>query len=133
MPVYTTTADLAMLPGIRDYVLAHAREAGLTTPMEPRLDLVLEEILVNVAKYAYNGDSGNVDVDCAVTDNTFCVTVRDRGVPFNPLEGDTPEFSTDVDERRIGGVGILLVTHMADRCSYERVDDTNELTFCFAL
>lgn len=133
MAVFSTTADLASLPDIRDHVLARAREAGLSSPLEPKLDLVLEEILVNVATHAYGGQAGKAEIECSDASGAFCVTVRDWGTPFDPLAGDIPEMSTDIDDRPIGGVGLLLVTTMTDSCSYARANNANELTFCFSL
>jgi len=130
---YRTEADLTKLSDIRDHVFARAREAGLTPLLEPKLELVLEEIMVNVANYAYGDGKGLAEIDCTSTPGVFCVTIRDWGTPFNPLEVDESNLSTDIDERAIGGVGLLLVTTMSDSCSYARKNDANELTFCFSL
>jgi len=101
--------------------------------MQPKLDLVLEEILVNVTNHAYGGKSGKVEIDCFIRSDFFCVTVRDWGTAFDPLSVDESNLPTDIDLRKIGGVGLLLVTTMSDSCTYERKNDANELTFCLSL
>lgn len=133
MSALSITADLEHLPRIRKYVLGRAREAGLSPTLEPKLDLVLEEVFINVANHAYRGGVGTAEIDCAVQTSAFCVTVRDWGPQFNPLDSEPPDVSADIDSRPIGGLGLLLVTTMTDKCTYARTDDTNELTFCFFL
>jgi anti-sigma regulatory factor (Ser/Thr protein kinase) len=133
MPVFTATTDLACLPRVRDHVLPLARAAGLPETAVPKLDLVLEEVLVNVALHAYKGDQGEFEVDCATRDNLFCCTVRDWGEPFNPLTAPRPDTSGTIDQRHVGGLGILFVTTMTDGCSYARIAKANELTLCFSI
>jgi len=133
MPVFDATPDLSGLQPARDHVLALAREAGLHPAALPRLDLALEEVLVNVARHAYGGGPGTFEVECAVRHGRFCCLIRDRGAPFDPLAAPPPDTGADMDRRAVGGLGILLVTAMADRCHYSRTGDANELTICFAL
>jgi len=132
MTAFSATAALTSLPGIRDYVLAKAQKANVPISLEPKLDLVLEEILVNVANHAYGGDQGKVEVECSQSPGAFCCTVRDWGVPFNPLSTEEPDLDADIDDRPIGGLGLFLVTTMSNECSYTRKNDVNELTFCFS-
>lgn len=130
-------ASLSSLPTIRDYVLSTARQAGIKGEVPPKLDLVLEEVLVNVASHAYGSSHGEVEVECSVQDNpgsesrTFCLEMRDWGTYFDPLETDAPDTTSNIDERPIGGLGLLLVTTLTDLCSYTRQGDMNVLTLCF--
>lgn len=133
MPVFDATPDLASLPLVRDHVLPLAADAGLDPAALPRLDLVLEEILVNVANHAYGGRQGTFEVECAVRDGQFCCLIRDWGAPFDPLAASAPDTGTTMEQRPVGGLGILLVTTMSDHCRYARTDEANELTVCFAL
>ncbi|MBU4192702.1 MAG: ATP-binding protein [Proteobacteria bacterium] len=133
MPVFDATPDLSSLPLVREFVLSEAAQAGVALAATPRIDLVLEEALVNVAHHAYGGKEGRFEVECAVSDATFCCLIRDWGTPFNPLTPPRPDISASVQERAVGGLGILFVTTMSDACSYARTGDANELTVCFSL
>jgi anti-sigma regulatory factor (Ser/Thr protein kinase) len=133
MPVFDATPDLASLPLVREFVLSEAAQAGVAPAATARIDLVLEEALVNVAHHAYGGKEGRFEVECAVRDAMFCCLIRDRGTPFNPLAAPRPNTSASMEERAMGGLGILFVTTMSDACSYARTGDANELTVCFAL
>lgn len=131
MAVLSVTASLASLPEVRAYVLGQARRAGLPDGAEQKIDLVLEEILVNVANHAYRREGGPLEVDCFLRGDSFCCLLRDWGPPFNPLEAETPDVGQDIMDQPIGGLGIFLATTMPDHCSYERLGNANELTFCF--
>lgn len=135
MTAIRAKADLSSLPVIRDYVLSTASQANLTGDIPPKLDLVLEEVLVNVANHAYGPHGGDVEVECSVQENgearTFCFELRDWGTYFDPLAAEKPDTSAGIDERPIGGLGLLLVTTLADDCQYHRQGDMNVLTLCF--
>ena len=51
----------------------------------------------------------------------------DRGIPYNPLENKDPDVTLDIEERKIGGLGIFLVKEMMDEVLYEYVDGQNIL------
>jgi len=137
MSTIRAKADLASLPIIRDYVLNIAHQAKITGEVPPKLDLVLEEVLVNVSNHAYGPHGGDVEVTCTVMANpdsdsrTFCFEMRDWGSYFDPLSADKPDTTASIDERQIGGLGLLLVTTLADDCAYTRQGDMNILTLCF--
>ena len=133
MAVLRVTAELSSLPAVREYVRENAGRADLPEGTGHKLDLVIEELLVNIANHAYRGDGGPLEVECGVRDGAFCCTLRDWGPSFNPLAANAPDVDQPLDDRPIGGLGIFLATTMPDTCTYKRHDDTNELTFCFSL
>ena len=133
MSVLRVKADLSSLPAVREHVQANAGLADLPEGTGYKIDLVIEEILVNIANHAYRGDGGPLEVECFVRDKAFCCLLRDWGPPFNPLEADAPDMGQPLEDRPIGGLGIFLATTMPDNCSYMRRENTNELTFCFSL
>lgn len=103
----------------------------MPAPLELKLNLVLEEVIVNIVNHAYAGTNGDMEVECTTPSGKFCCTVRDWGPPFNPLLADKPDTTSDIDNRSVGGLGLMLVTTMTDECSYTRSGESNELTFCF--
>ena len=90
--------------------------------------LVCEEIVMNVASYAYSEDSeGFLDVEIQKTDRII-ITFTDGGMPFNPLDLNKPDTTLSWKKRRIGGLGIFLVTKNMDDVRYAYVDNKNILT-----
>ena len=97
-----------------------------------KLDLVLEEILINVARYAYSPETGAVEVAYAQAGpHKLRVEIADSGRVFNPLEADPPDLSRGLADRPIGGLGVFLVRSMVDSIDYRREADRNILSFTF--
>lgn len=96
-----------------------------------QLELVVEEIFVNIASYAYcPPGSGDVEISCDVVEDTMRVfiTFSDEGPEFDPLGKEDPDITLGKDERPIGGLGIFLVKKNVDGISYKREGGRNILT-----
>ncbi len=91
------------------------------------INTALEEVFVNVAKYAYNG-TGTVEITLSRTQDKITFIFSDNGVKFNPLEKEDPNITASSEEREIGGLGIFMVKKIMDECSYDYVDNHNVLT-----
>ena len=92
------------------------------------LRLACEEVVVNIASYAYPDDAeGFIDIDIQKTDRII-LRFEDGGVPFNPLNYEEPDITLPWEERRIGGLGIYLVMKKMDAVRYEYANDRNILT-----
>ena len=93
-----------------------------------QIDLAVEEIFVNIAHYAYGDGKGRAEVQAEIEDNTFTVTFKDSGKPFDPLKHSDPDTTLGSEERGIGGLGILLVKKNMDEVSYDYADGKNIFT-----
>ena len=51
----------------------------------------------------------------------------DRGIPFNPLQRAEPDITAQVDERKVGGLGIMIARKSMDDISYVHRDRQNVL------
>jgi serine/threonine-protein kinase RsbW len=124
-------ARIENLPYFIAPVLAEARALGIDEERGKDLELALEESLVNIFNYAYPIKAGFASVSCRVVDNRLVVLIEDEGVAFSYTGAGAPEFSSDVSERQIGGLGIHLVRSLMDDVRYRREEDRNllELTF----
>ena len=93
------------------------------------IELVLEELLMNAALHAYPKEvQGEVEIGCATDRNIFILSFTDWGIPFNPLTHVDPDLQVPLEEREIGGLGIMLVKKLSDRVEYRRERDKNVLT-----
>lgn len=95
-----------------------------------QIDVVVEELYVNIAHYAYHPEEGTATIHCEVGGDPLQITIgfEDRGKPYNPLERQDPDINLSVEEREIGGLGIFMVKHMVDALRYEFRDGKNILT-----
>jgi anti-sigma regulatory factor (Ser/Thr protein kinase) len=124
-------ATRASLAPLRAFVLARAEE--LAPAVAVKIDLVLEELLLNIFDYAYEPDSpGTVAVACAPgADGGFVLRIRDRGRPFDPLARPAPDLDRDLARREVGGLGILLVREMSRSQTYRHEQGANVLEIVF--
>jgi sigma-B regulation protein RsbU (phosphoserine phosphatase) len=90
------------------------------------VELIAEELLTNVVR-SLQARAGNahLSLECALTPTEIVLTVVDDGPQFDPLAHEAPEPDRAIDERAIGGLGIVIVRELADRCRYTRVDGRN--------
>ena len=121
-------ADIDTVGEIMGYV--EERVAGLGEKAAYELKLACEEILVNIANYAYPHDGGRVDVIWEDDEQRRVVRVRfeDGGVPFDPLKMDDPPLDVPMEQRTIGGLGVMMVRRLSDSVEYARIDGKNVLT-----
>jgi len=98
------------------------------------LDLAIEEIMVNIALYAYaQPEGGEAELGCALAGpRVLQIQICDEGRAFNPLASEPPDFSRGLADRPVGGLGIFLVRSIAASISYERCGGSNTLRFTFA-
>ena len=79
-------AHLESLPRLRELALAWAEQAGLGEEAVQRLDLVLEEMLMNIFHHAYPGQLGDVELALApAPPGRLSLTLTDWGLAFDPL------------------------------------------------
>jgi anti-sigma regulatory factor (Ser/Thr protein kinase) len=130
----TVKADISSLDSLQRFAATCLTRFGGPVTLLSKIELVLEELLVNVFDYAYPGDtSGQVTLHCLVQEGKLLFVIKDQGVAFDPLASESVDTSLDIDQRRIGGLGIYLVRNMVDSIFYERQDGSNVLTVAFSL
>ena len=96
-----------------------------------QLAVAVEEIFVNIAHYAYHPEqAGTATIRCCVGGDPLQVTIQflDNGKPFNPLAKEDADITLSAEERRIGGLGILMVKKSMDAVDYIYENGSNILT-----
>lgn len=102
-----------------------AEEIVALPELEFSLRLVVEELVSNVVKYS---TSEMITIDVERYEKMLRLVIKDRGIPFDPLEKDAPDITLGAEERQIGGLGIYLVREIMSRVSYAYQNQTNVLT-----
>ena len=125
----TLPARVESVRTFHQFVRGGAESADMGSQDMDKLDLVLEEILVNIARYAYEGGVGDVEVAYAVGAGSLLVEVTDSGSSFNPLEAAPPNLTVGLADRPIGGLGVLLVKQIVGSLGYRRENGRNTVSF----
>jgi anti-sigma regulatory factor (Ser/Thr protein kinase) len=97
-----------------------------------KIIIALEELFVNVCRYAYadQDEPGMVTVSYTYSPEPQAIYIEivDQGIPFNPLTREDPNRPTSIDTVAIGGLGIYMVKKSMDTFTYHRVNDRNIVT-----
>lgn len=116
-------AQLDLLHPMLSWIRGAFKEAGFDEPIVRKLELAMEEALVNIMHHAYQDKPGDIDVQItSVSRQSVTITLKDEGPPFNPLEKkrEVVDPSTPVEEIEEGGLGILFMKTYMDNISYQR-------------
>jgi anti-sigma regulatory factor (Ser/Thr protein kinase) len=122
-------ADAGQLPAATAFLGEFWETADLPPALVFPFELALEEIFMNVVMHGSSGGQTPV-VRLAIEASTASImlTVADNGPAFDPLSLATPDIEAELEDRRIGGLGVHLVREMMDTVSYVREGEFNQLS-----
>ncbi|MDO4798320.1 MAG: SpoIIE family protein phosphatase [Coriobacteriales bacterium] len=133
MDTMEVPATLDHLKEVTDPVLAVLDERLCPADIKHKVDVAIEELFVNVCRYAYadQDEPGMVRVSYTYTasPSTISVELVDQGVPFNPVTREDPTVPSNIQEAKIGGLGIFMVKKTMDDLSYRYLSGNNIVTF----
>ncbi|WP_084761628.1 ATP-binding protein [Succinimonas amylolytica] len=97
-----------------------------------KAELITEELLTNICKYAKNDTTLKVSFACGMSfidrHPAFLIELADTGNEHNPfIHLKTSGIEGSIEERSIGGVGLHLVEEMASHFVYSWVDSKNKI------
>ena len=121
---------MAEVPVLAAWVEQLGEELGLDMPEVFQLNLALEEAVVNVMNYAYEGE-GLIKLSVTSDGQKVVFILEDEGKEFDPTKVDDPDITLSAEEREIGGLGIFLVQQFMESVVYCRKDGKNILTMIY--
>lgn len=121
-------ADNKELPHVQEFIQNTLQRYGCSDKIIMQINLVIEELFINIASYAYKNDEGTckviVDYD---GEKQIMITLEDNGIPFNPLEKDDPDITLPAEKREVGGLGIFITKQIMDQVKYQYENQKNIL------
>ncbi len=129
----TLAAQRDALDPARTALLAFLGPWELSARLIYRLELVLEEILMNIVWYATqpSGAAAQMTLLASVDDETVTLQFEDSGPAFDPTQASPRAVPASLDDAAPGGLGITLVHKFANRLHYHRADGRNVLIAAF--
>lgn len=126
----TVTAAVDQIETVTEFVDEQLEALDCPMKAQIQIDVAIDELFSNIARYAYAPGTGTVTVRVASEEGAAVVSVSfvDQGMPFDPLAAEDPDTSLSAEEREIGGLGIFMVKKTMDEVSYEYKDGQNVLT-----
>ena len=101
---------------LRDFLDAR----GAATALIFRAELVLEEMVANVARHAQLPPEARVTVVAEMVEQGLRLVTEDTGPAFDPRNVAEPAVPKSLEEAAPGGLGIKLIRSMARTMDYER-------------
>jgi serine/threonine-protein kinase RsbW len=129
------TANLDSLQLIRDFLNGISGSICLDKKKAYNLCLAIDEIATNIINYGYplaGNNNGQIEVTVATEEHSLQVTLIDSAIPFDPFKKDSPtedDLSKPLEERPIGGLGVMIAKQSVDEFKYEYSDNKNRNIF----
>lgn len=125
----TLPNDVQETPRLGIFVKEVCESLGFDSSTIMKMNLAIEEAVVNVMNYAYpEGQQGEVRIKAEANDLRLKFVISDDGLPFDPTIHGKVDITQSAEERSIGGLGIHLMRHIMDSINYERVNGQNIFT-----
>jgi len=117
---------------------AELRAALGRSQLEPatryNVELVFEEIVANIVRYATQGRATDIQVALDAGEASLTLTFEDNGPAFDPRTRNDPKPAKSLAEASIGGRGIMLVRRVSTAIDYTRTPtQRNRLVVTLAL
>ena len=115
---------------VQAFIDEQLEEVGCPVLTQTAIDVAVEEIFVNIARYAYGQDGGAAAVRVTLHEDppSAEITFIDSGVQYDPLSNEDPDLTLSIKEQKKGGLGIFMVKNSMDDVSYEYKDGNNIFT-----
>lgn len=123
-------AKVDELPNVISFIESELEKFEFSFKIITQFNLVIEELFVNIASYAYkdkNDGKCKITIDYDKDKQEVKLSMEDNGIKFNPLEKEDSDTTLSVEDRPIGGLGILLVKKNMDNIEYKYEDNKNIL------
>ena len=122
-------ATIDNIPTVTAWVDEQLEQLDCPMKAQMQIDIAIDELFSNIARYAYNPETGPATVRVEVLEEPLAVVITfiDKGIPYDPLKQEDPNTKLPIEEREVGGLGIYMVKKTMDEIVYEYVDGQNIL------
>lgn len=122
-------SSLGNLSVISSFVSEAMKQAKIDAAVIDKVLMAVDEACTNIMQYAYPEGKGFIRLACWLERDDFVISIEDEGMPFNPCSVPSPELDANLDNRKVGGLGIYFMRKFMDEISYKYHPKTgNQLT-----
>lgn len=120
--------DLAEIVTLPDKLQVLKQKWSLPKKTIAEITLILDELITNTIEHGDCDKNRPIDITLTKTGQTLIIQIIDTGLHFDPTLCTLPDTSLPLEQRKCGGLGILLVRQFCECWHYTRLDDKNILT-----
>lgn len=115
----TVPAKFKNLNKIRGFVKKYSRKAGFNEADSYKIQLAVDEACSNIIEHAYtDGTQGEIVCGCEFSDEEFTIQLIDFGQSFDPKRVSSPDLSTNLQDRKTGGLGLYFIRQLMDEVTF---------------
>jgi serine/threonine-protein kinase RsbW len=121
------TSDINEIPAISRALETLMQVHGFAEDDILDTQLAVEEAITNIIEHGYGEAGGGITISCRAENGIIEVQLEDRAAPFDPLSLPEPDLVSEVEDRKIGGLGIFLIRQVMDDIRYRFDEGKNIL------
>jgi anti-sigma regulatory factor (Ser/Thr protein kinase) len=123
----TVKSNLIEIEKVRSFLEETLKDFNLSEEVYYLIELSLLEICINIVRYAYPEEKGDISLKIWNQGKEIFFEIRDWGIPFDPREAPEPDIQEMVNQGQRGGLGIFISRQLMNGFEYKREDNQNVL------
>jgi len=93
--------------------------AGFDRSVAGKVAIATDEAITNVIRHAYKGKTNKtIKIKICINDDSLTVAIYHSGDPLHNEDIKLPDMEEYIRERRVGGLGLFLITKFMDEVDY---------------
>lgn len=125
-PKFNLSCSTAALAELRSFLQQNLAIFKLSEMDRHQVTLAVEEVCANLIIHSHAcNPKEEIHLEVKELNKKIIVEITDQGDAFNLLEYDVPDLSQVIEEKRKGGIGILLVKKIMDEIQFESKNGKN--------
>ena len=121
MPSFSTRAEstAARLYHLCDFVVGHAKQAGMRDKEIGKIRIAVYEACLNVIEHAYHSKPDNwIDLTVQYSKGRFIIIIKDNGISSELKPAQDYDVQEAVNARKTGGFGMHIIRRAVDSVEY---------------
>ncbi len=95
------------------------KSANIDKEIIEEISIAVDEAATNIIIHSYrNQPNGYIKLNIILEEKKITISLFDKGDTFEPDKIKTPVFTTNIDTRKIGGLGIFLMKKFMDEVTF---------------
>lgn len=120
------SCSTAALAELRSFLQQNQAIFKLSEVDRHQVTLAVEEVCANLIIHSHAcNPKEEIHLEVKELNKKIIVEITDKGDAFNLLEYKVPDLSQVIEEKRKGGIGILLVKKIMDEIEFESKNGKN--------
>ena len=121
-------AKVSDLERIRHYVESKVKTFQVDSSDIDDILLVTTEAVTNILVHGYRGKPGLIEIEVKIEKDRIVVCLRDQAPHFDPTQIPSPDLTSPLAKRPLGGMGTHLMRQFTDQIRYRAIPEVgNEI------